>query len=224
MYGRKVNRTVASAGAFAEAHPRIVDVGAVLGITVFTGLLSGSEQWAGLDTPDSSFYNTLALHGSEVTDRAPETSYYWTRLGYIVPVRLLTTVFGPFPGFAIYRMLLLLIIVASIYLAVRTFTRIPAGVALTTLASLSTVVLAYLGNTYLTGSVLAGTALLIACGIQGSGPRWHWPWAVLAGATLGWLAMVNPYGAILGGGIWLALAARPLHWRMILVPGPTLAA
>ena len=61
----------------------------MLAITLFTGLLS--QRWAGLDTPDSSFYASLSLFGDEVSDRAPDNSYYWTRLGYIVPVRLLTT-------------------------------------------------------------------------------------------------------------------------------------
>ncbi|MCF8542125.1 MAG: hypothetical protein K9G24_03490, partial [Candidatus Nanopelagicales bacterium] len=60
----------------------------VLVITILVALIS--QRWAGLDTPDSSFYASLALFGDEITDRAPIDSYYWTRLGYIAPVGLLT--------------------------------------------------------------------------------------------------------------------------------------
>ena len=180
------------------------------GITVFTGLLSGSERWAGLDTPDSSFYASLALFGDDVTDRAPETSYYWTRLGYIVPVRILTTLTGPWAGFALYRLLLLLMIVAATYIVLRRFTGIPTAAFLTTITSLSTVVLSYLGNTYLTGSVLAGTAVLVACAMF-DGRRA----AALAGVTLGWLVMVNPPGVLLAGTVWLVLRIQA---RTRLVP------
>jgi len=198
-------------------RPGVLDTLMVLAITLFTGILSGSQRWTGLDTPDSSFYASLALNGDEVTDRAPETSYYWTRLGYIVPVRVLTGLLGPFAGFAAYRMILILIIVAAAYAALRRFTGIPAVAAITILISLNTVVLGYLGNTYLTGTVLAGTFGLIACGVHGTVRGRAWPTAAVAGALLGWLLMVNPYGALLGGVVWLTLALRPLQPRVVAV-------
>ena len=172
----------------------------VLAIAVFTGFLSTSQRWAGLDTPDSSFYASLGLFGHDVTDRAPIDSYYWTRLGYIAPVRLLTEITGVWPGFTIYRFLLVLMLCAGIYIVVRRFTGIPSAIFLTTIASLSSVILSYLGNSYLTGSVLAGTSVLIACAMF-DGRRA----ALIAGVTLGWLVMVNPVGVLLAGTIWLAL-------------------
>ena len=45
----------------------------------------------------------------------------------------------------------------------RRFTGIASAAFLATIASLSSVVLSYLGNPYLTGTVLAGTAALVAC-------------------------------------------------------------
>ena len=134
----------------------------VLAITLFTGLLSTSQRWAGLDTPDSSFYASLGLFGNEITDRAPVDSYYWTRLGHILPIRALTELAGTWPGFALYRLLLLLLLCGGVYVIVRRFTGIASAVFLTTVTSLSSVVLSYLGNPYLTGPVLAGTAVLIA--------------------------------------------------------------
>ena len=172
----------------------------VVAITVFTGLLSTSQRWAGLDTPDSSFYASLGLFGSEVSDRAPENSYYWTRLGHILPIRALTELAGTWPGFAIYRVLLLLMLCGGIYVAVRRFTGIASAAFLTTITSLSSVILSYLGNTYLTGAVLAGTSVLIAAAMF-DGRRA----AIVAGATLGWLVMVNPPGVLLAGTIWLVL-------------------
>jgi hypothetical protein len=189
-----------------------LDGALIVVITLGVGLLS--QRWTGLDTPDSGFYASLALFGSEVTDRAPETSYYWTRLGYIVPVHVVTNVLGTWLGFAVWRMFLLLLIVASIYLIVRIFAAPWAAATLTTLAALSSAVLSYLGNTYLTGTVLAGLMVAIAAPLVGR----RWPSAVLAGAVLGWLAMVNPYGAFLAGGMWvvaLSMTTWMTRWRTV---------
>jgi len=180
------------------AWQRIREPLAVLVITVVVGTIS--QRWAGLDTPDSSFYASLGLWGSEITDRAPIDSYYWTRLGVIAPVHLITGVFGPWVGFAAWRFLLLAVLVTGFYVALRRFTGIPSSIFLTGIVSLSTVVLSYLGNPYLTGPVLAGTAAIIATACF-AGPR---P-AILAGAILGWLVMVNPPGALLAGTLWLAV-------------------
>ena len=176
----------------------------VLVITVIVALIS--QRWAGLDTPDSSFYASLALFGDEITDRAPIDSYYWTRLGYIAPVALLTNLLGTWAGFEAYRVLLLLVLVTSTYVILRRFTGIASAGFLAGLLALSTVPLSYLGNSYLTGSVLAGTAAVIAAAMR-SGVR---P-ALLSGALLGWLVMVNPPGAILAGTLWLAIR---IHGRI----------
>ena len=179
---------------------RLTDPLLIAGVWLFAGVLSGSERWAGLDTPDSSFYATLALFGDDVTDRAVETSYYWTRLGYIGPVRLLTGILGPWNGFAAYRMILLLVIVAASYAIMRRFTTRPTAVFITTVIALNTVMLSYLGNTYLTGSVLAGTTAMIAIALTDR--RWA---AIAAGVVAGWLVMVNPPGALFAITIWTTI-------------------
>ena len=170
----------------------------VLGISLAISLIA--QRWTGLDTPDSSFYASLGLFGSEVSDRALFNSYYWTRLGVILPNRLLHEVFGTWGGFAVFRFLLILAIVGSTYALCRRFVSIPTAAFVTSAVSLSSVVLSYLGNPYLTGSVMAGTAVLIA--LSQSDRRSA---AIGAGATLGWLAMVNPPGLLLAGTIWLVL-------------------
>lgn len=176
----------------------------VLIITIAVALVS--QRWAGLDTPDSSFYASLGIWGSEITDRAPIDSYYWTRLGYIAPVSALTSLLGTWAGFEAYRVLLLLVLVTSTYVILRRFTAIASAAFLTGILTLSTVVLSYLGNSYLTGSVLAGTAAVIAAALF-RGPRA----AILAGALLGWLVMVNPPGALLAGTLWVAVR---IHGRI----------
>ena len=177
---------------------RLVDPAIVVAITVFTALVS--QRWTGLDTPDSSFYASLGLFGDEVTDRAADNSYYWTRLGYIVPVRLLTGALGTWPGFAVYRVLLLLIIVAGTYLVMRRYTCRPSAAFVALATSLSTVVLGYLGNPYLTGTVMAATVVLIACAMSDTKAA-----AAIAGVALGWLVMTHPVGTLLAGTVWLAL-------------------
>ena len=189
-------------------RPSWLDALVILGITVFVGVLSGSERWTGVDTPDSGFYATLALYGDEVTERAPDTSYYLTRLGYILPAHVVTSALGPWVGFAAWRMLLIGLLVASSYLVLHRYVPRPAAATLTTLTALSSAVLSYLGNTYLTGTVLALMMVAVAAGIIGRG-MWS---AVLAGAVLGWLVMINPYGAFLAGGLWAALVVAAV-WQ-----------
>jgi len=189
-----------------------------LAVTAAIWLVIGlaTPRWTGLDTPDSSFYLSMSLFGDQVTDRAPVDSYWWTRLGFIAPNRLLAEVLGPWIGMAAYRMVLLLAIVAGSMVLLRRFTRLPVAAALTAMLALSTVVLSYLGNPYLTGSVLAGTVALIAC--SQFDQRWV---AGLSGFILGWLVMVNPPGFLLAGVIWLAVrihrqATQPEPWPTVL--------
>jgi hypothetical protein len=117
-------------------------------------------------------------------------------------------------------MLLVLLLVAGIYVTVRRFTGIASAAFLTVMASLSTVVLSYLGNPYLTGSVLAGTSVLVACAMF-EGRRA----AAGAGITMGWLAMVNPPGALLAGTLWLVLRfqARTRLVPLLVAAGTTVA-
>ena len=77
----------------ARAQELLIPLAIALAITAI------AQRWSGLDTPDSSFYASLSLFGDQVTDRVPFTSYYWTRLGYIAPVSVLTAILGAFPGF-----------------------------------------------------------------------------------------------------------------------------
>jgi hypothetical protein len=180
----------------------------VVAMTAFTALVS--QRWTGWSTPDSSFYLSLGRWGAEVTDRAPIPSYYWTRLGEIVPLRLLTGAFGTWPGLTIYRLALLLLIVAAVYIALRRFTGVWAATFLTLGVSLSTVVLSFLGNPYLTGAAMAGIAVVIACALIDG-----WRAASIAGVGLGWLIMVNPAAVLLAGVVWLVLR---IHARTRLLP------
>ena len=203
---------------------RALDGAVVLAITIVIGLIS--QRWTGLDTPDSSFYLTLGLHGSAITDRVAEPYYAWTRLGAILPMRALTTLFGTFPGLEVYRLLLMLACVTGAFLTLRRFTGRTWSTLLTTMIMLSTVVLSYLGNPYLTRSVLAGTFLIIAIAAVTyvNAGRLRLPTqraaatgGALAGIVIGWLVMTNPYGAILAGLIWLSLLlAATLKQRQLL--------
>ena len=174
------------------------NVASVLTITV--GLLLVSQWWSGLDTPDSEFYASLAIFTDQVTDRAPQDSYYWTRLGYITPVHILTSTLGIWAGFAAYKALLLLIITSSIFAIARQRTNFWAATWLTAATASSSTVLAYLGNPYLTATVMAGTAATIALVLRTSIPA-----TIGAGLALGWTAMAYPSGALLAGVLWLGL-------------------
>ena len=213
---------------------RWIDVAAVAAITAFVALVS--RRWTGFTSPDSEFYASLALFGSDVTDRAIEPAYTWTRLGYIVPVRALVTVFGPWVGFEIWRVLLLLLIVGATYALIHIAGRSRwLGVVLATSVGLNTVVLAFVGNTYLTGTIIAATFALLALAISllghaaGSGfgavggPRWTT--AFVSGLIAGWLIMLNPYAFILGVALWVSVRLvvlvrlRTERWKRLWVDG-----
>ncbi len=201
---------------------RLTDGGLVLALSLLIAVVA--QRWAGLDTPDSSFYASLSLFGDQITDRVPITSYFWTRLGFIGPVQVLTTTFGTWLGFAAWRYLLILVIVSSSYFLLKRFTSRVTAIWLTALIVTSTVPLSYLGNSYLTGAVLAGTAALINLAVNPSRGA-----AILSGITLGWLVMVNPPGVLLAGTIWLSItihqkskAPRVLLFTLVAAAAATL--
>jgi hypothetical protein len=177
------------------------DALAIAGISVITSGVS--QPFTGLDTPDSSFYLSLATHGDEITDRAPEQSYYWTRVGHIAAMRIPISVFGADIGFQVYRFILLTIIIASVYLILRNITARSTTIVLTSVLALSTVILSYLGNPFHSGSAMAGVMITLAAVLLPQ--RRPWINGIVAGATLGWLIMVSPYGAVMAGTLWLAL-------------------
>lgn len=178
-------------------------------VAMFSGYLNGSRTWAGFNSPDSEFYATLALFGHEVTDRAIEPGYFWTRLGYIAPVRALTSVLGPWNGFAAWRFILIWLIAFSVACVVLRYSNRSLALIAAALVTSNTMILSYVGNTYVTGTVLAALCVLIACGIWGMAARTRMTWlpAGCAGATIAWLAMLNPYGCLLGIATWIALRA-----------------
>ena len=173
----------------------------IAAITIFLAL--AARTWTGLDTPDSSFYTSLAIFGDQITDRAPFDSYYWTRLGYIAPLHALYSIVSPDIGFFLYRLVLLAVTVTGIYVILLkiTKTNFTTRIFLTTAAASSTVILSYLGNPYLTGFILAATTAGIALALHSTLTA-----TIAGGMVVGWSAQVNPAGAILVGTLWLAVS------------------
>lgn len=203
------------------------DVPVVLAIAAFSAFASGSRPWAGFNSPDSEFYASLALYGHEVTDRAVEPSYFWTRLGYIAPVRALTSALGPWVGFAAWRFTLIALISFGVYWITLRYSNRGLAVLVALMVTLNSLVLSYVGNTYVTGTVLAATVLLLAFACWGisEGVRYPWLPAALSGALVAWLAMLNPYACFLGVTLWIGVrvvgltVAKQDRWRMALRDG-----
>ncbi len=196
----------------------------ILAISALIARFSGAERWTGFNSPDSEFYASLALFGDEVTSRS-EPAYTWTRLGYIAPVRFLVTTVDPWLGFEIWRILLLVVIVGSVYALVRMQSTWQWATLMGAFAGLNTMVLSFAGNSYLTGTVMAGVLLLVLLGawpVVGS-PKWPWLTVLLSGMVAAWLVMTNPYGLLLGLAIWIPLRIMRLvvdgvgRWRHLLL-------
>jgi hypothetical protein len=208
----------------ARLSSRLVDAVIVLAISGFAAFASGSRTWAGFNSPDSEFYASLALFGNDVTDRSIDPAYTWTRLGYIAPVRGLVTVLGPSVGFTLWRFVLIVMIVAAIYAIVRMASTRELAIMISAAASLNTMVLSYVGNSYLTGTILAALTVLLALGVWGSltDPRHPWLPPALSGLVAGWLVMLNPYALLLGMTMWVAVREVGLftgptsRWRALV--------
>lgn len=207
-------------------RPRVRNALALLAIIV--GVSVVSQPWTGFNSPDSEFYASLALFGSQVTDRAIEAAYTWTRLGYIVPVRGLAISlegFGldPLLAFEIWRLLLLGMIVGSVFTIVLLMGRTwQLAALLATFIGLNSMILAYLGNTYLSGTAIAVLFALVTLALSQMHstsssyaqparlPRWSF--ALASGGLVGWLVMINPYAAILGIFLWISIRLVTLVW------------
>lgn len=193
----------------ASAHRSAFDLLLVLAIWLLILFGVGAQWWTGMNAPDSQFSASLAIFGNEVNERALDSSYYWTRLGYLGPVHWLIENFGIWTGFAVWRALILLLVVGAVYWTVRQFADRAPAAALTVFVGLNTMVLAYLGNPYATGTAMAASFVLFALGI------WHFNRhprtlhrllaAGLTGGVLAWLLMLNPYNALLAGMTWLGI-------------------
>lgn len=187
-----------------------------------------SQNWSGLDTPDSEFYASLAIFTDQVTDRAPFDSYYWTRLGMILPAHSVISILGVWEGFAVYKAFLLLTFVTSMFALARRFTGFWRATWLSMAVSSSSIVMAYFGNPYVSATVLAGLACLLAFSVRDGLVS-----AIGSGVALGWLAMTYPTGALFGGIIWGGINiysfvshayARGMWIRYLLVSGSCLFA
>lgn len=176
----------------------------------------GIADLGGIQLPDSEFYASLALFGNDVADRSLDPAYTWTRLGYIAPVRLLVTTLDPWVGFALWRLILIVVIVGSLYAVVRLAGTRELAIIVAGLASLNTMVLSYVGNPYLTGSIIAATVLLLALGAWEAlgAPRRVWLPAALSGLVAGWLVMLNPYALMLAMSMWVAIRVV----RLVVTP------
>jgi len=219
-----VTQDFAKVAAGSRLGPFTLDAVIVAAISIFSAFLSGSRQWAGFNSPDSEFYASLALFGNEVTDRAIDPAYFWTRLGFIAPVRGLFSLLGPWAGFALWRFLLIALIVASIYWLILQVSSRKLASVIALFAALNTMVLSYVGNPYLTGTIIAATLLFIALGTWCTfgTPRIYWLPALISGATAAWLLMLNPYACFLALSMWVGIRVVGIftvsarRWRALL--------
>ncbi len=210
--------TDSSRGVGQRLRRAAPDLGIIAACWAFVAFLSTAQRWTWLNTPDAEFYASLGLFGHDVTDRTVTPVYYWTRLGTIAPVRLLTKMLGPWTGYHVFWLLLIAVIVAAVYLMLRRFTTRLVAALMALLTCLSTVILAFLGNPYVTGTAMAAMFVIIA------GTVWTVPRAgdpagahdsraaryaapVLVGLAFGWVAMTNPNATFISAAVWLVATA-----------------
>lgn len=151
-------------------------------------------------TPDSEFYFSLGSFGSEVTDRAPIPSYFWTRLTMLLPLRVLNNFVNPLTAFEIYRLSLIFIIVTSVYLLLKNLNNLNmVSGAGSLFVALNSTILFSVGDTYVTGTAIAYSTLflylLISCMIA---PKKYFRRYICIGVVLSLLLFALPMSFVLG--------------------------
>lgn len=178
-----------------RADARFVwDLACIIGAWALVLVVSHDETFTWLYTPDSEFYASLSAFGSEITDRATEDAYYWTKLGIIAPQYFLSRVFGFVAAHEIFRAALLLLIMLSGYVVARARGSRLIAILSALLLGLNTVILGFLGDTYATGAALACLSVIFAlCYIWPLADGWHRvPLSLGIGVSAGWLIMLHP--------------------------------
>lgn len=116
------------------------------------------------DIIDSSFYTAYAQHGADLVTRMGAESYYWTRLGFILPARLAYLIAGPLGGFYLFRYALALLAIIPAYLLMRRIRGPAAGCVVVAVILTSPVTYATWGSDYPDSAafsyLIAGAALL----------------------------------------------------------------
>ena len=183
------------------------DAVVVLGLWAGIMFLSGAETYTFLHTPDSEFYASLSAYGSQITDRAPEDAYYWTKLGLIVPQYLLSQFLGFETAHALFRAWLILCTVASAYAVGRSSGSRSVGALGALFVGLNSVLLGFFGDTYVTGAGIASLAVLFALLFHaprgGSGKRLLW---FGVGLDFGWMLMLHPNVVVIAAPAAVVLA------------------
>ena len=177
-----------------------LDLGLVLLVTALIRWLSGAQRFTFLHTPDSEFYYSLGAFGSAVTDRAPFDSYFWTKLGVVLPVHALTQVMPPLAALDTFHVALLALITGSGYVVARLRWSRLGACAAGAFVALNTVVLGFVGDPYASGTAIAALSVLIAtASVWALSERpFRWWLAALMGVVGAWLVMINPYALIVG--------------------------
>ncbi len=192
----------------------MLDIAVILAAAIGVAQLSGSEKWTPPFSPDSEFYFTLGVFGDDVTDRAPNPSYFWTKLGVIAPMRVLFDLFGVGPGWTLYRLLLILLIVGAVYYFAKwAGARRLVSLICSLVVGLNSAVLFSVGNTYFPGTAMAAmfVCLALAARFWLTPTATPWPIGIGIGLSAAWLLMTNPYSfglAIATSGIIVLAGTR----------------
>ncbi len=180
----------------------------------------GASTWTPPNTPDSEFYLSLGAFGQDITSRALDPAYYWTRLGVVAPMRLFTRVLGIDAGLWVWHWLLITVAVVPTYFFGRRIKGIAGGVAAAAVVLFNTVFITVVGNTYPTGAVvalLAAEAALLGLALM-VGRRQGMALVALAGAAVGWIAMCNQIAALFAAFVAIPFAVVMIRrdWRSAL--------
>jgi hypothetical protein len=178
----------------------VIEAALVLVLPILGLTAAGVASWTPPNRPDSEFYLSLSVFGDDVTDRAAEPAYYWTRLGVIAPVNALIKLFGVDGGYTVWRWVLLSFAVIPAYYLGRVAFGAAAGAGAAAFITVNTVFLTALGDPYPTGAVVAllsSEILVLALAIRVTGAG-QWYLLACAGGLVGWLLMCNQSAVVFG--------------------------
>ena len=186
----------------ASRHPATATILelALVPVVAWLVLLSlGVTLWTKPFTPDTEFYFTLAAFGSDITDHAVQSAYYWTRVGVVVPLRGLISVFGVDRGYGIWHFTLIGVALVPSYDLIRRLMGRVAAIAGALFILLNLVFLTAIGNPYVTSAIVPlfiAECALLAGAATATTRRRRTVCLALVGVCVGWIVACNQLAAV----------------------------
>ncbi|MBV9099521.1 MAG: glycosyltransferase family 39 protein [Candidatus Dormibacteraeota bacterium] len=168
---------------------------------------------------DPYLYSGYIDNGDELLRRFGVNTYFWSRIGFILPGRAFYLIGGALPGFYLYRYALALVAILPAYLLLRRMFGRAAGWVAVAVILTAPVILTAWGDDYPDAGAVSFLIAGIACLLMPAAGRRRIGWMAAAGLFAA-MAVMAHFVAVLTvaafGLAYLVVMTRRLRQRMLL--------